>query len=166
MDLSGRLPYTGLQSMLDPDYPDGRHYYWKSIYVDECSPEVVDLLVEYGADSPSSLSTVDVWHLGGAISEVEKDATAFWQRDRPYMVTFEANWDDPTANDENVAWVRDGIADLAALDVASGGYGNFAGFLEDPARNVYGDNYDRLVEVKRRHDPENLFHLNTNVDPA
>ncbi|MCL7417105.1 MAG: FAD-binding oxidoreductase [Halalkalicoccus sp.] len=165
VDFSGPMAYTELQSMLDEDYPDGLRYYWKSVYLQAITDEVVDYVVRRGEESPSALSTVDLWHLGGAIGDVERDATAFWHRDKPYMITFEANWEDPADDDANVDWARDGIAETQELSVASGRYGNFPGMNEDPARALFGENYDRLVEIKSEYDPENLFRSNANVAP-
>lgn len=166
VDFSDSIAYTDLQSMLDEDYPDGLRYYWKAVYVDGMSDEVLDLLVEYGARSPSSLSTVDVWQLGGAVADVPADATAFRHRDSPYLVTFEANWDDESTDDENLAWARDGIAALREMGVTGGAYGNFPGFAEDPTRALFGENYDRMVAAKTAYDPENVFRMNLNVEPA
>lgn len=165
VDFSGPMPYTELQSIFDADYPNGRHYYWKATYVEDLTEEVIDLIVRRGSESPSKLSTVDLWHLGGAISDVEQDATAFWHRDKEYMLTFEANWDDPRADEENIAWVRESLAEVEDMPVAAGRYGNFPGLSEDPARTIFGDNYDRLVEVKTKYDPTNLFRLNQNITP-
>jgi FAD/FMN-containing dehydrogenase len=164
-DLGGTMQFTDLQTMLDEDYPDGLRYYWKSIFVDGVTGELVDLLERYNESAPSALSTVDVWHLGGAVADVPQDATAFWHRDRPFMVTFEANWEDPSEDEANVSWARDGFAETESLPVASGRYGNFPGMEGDPARLIYGENYDRLVDVKTRYDPENLFHHNQNIAP-
>ena len=165
-DASGPIEYVELQRLLDEDYPDGRRYYWKSLYLDDLSDDAIDLVERFGEECPSSLSTVDLWHLGGAISDVPEDGTAFRHRDRPYLLTFEANWDDPGDDDENVDWARRGIDAARELPAASGGYGNFPGFGEDPARTVFGDNYDRLAAVKAEYDPENVFRFNQNVEPA
>ncbi|MFC7202144.1 FAD-binding oxidoreductase [Haloferax namakaokahaiae] len=165
-DLSGPMRYTELQSMLDEDYPDGLRYYWKATYVQDLSDDIVELVERYGYDSPSSLSTVDIWHLGGAISDVAPDETAFWHRNSEFMVTFEANWEDPAMDDENVAWVRDGITELRGMAGTTGAYGNFPGFGEDPSQTMFGGNYDRLAEIKAKYDPDNLFRLNQNVAPA
>jgi FAD/FMN-containing dehydrogenase len=165
VDLSGAMPYEDLQRLLDEDYPDGLRYYWKSIFLSELTDEVVDVVVRYNESAPSPLSTVDLWHLGDAIADVPQDATAFWHREEPYMVTFEANWDDPTDDEANVEWAREGFAETEALPVAGGRYGNFPGFAEDPVHLLWGGNYDRLVEVKTTYDPTNLFHVNQNVPP-
>ncbi|MDS0296449.1 FAD-binding oxidoreductase [Halogeometricum luteum] len=166
VDFSGPMAYTDLQSMLDADYPDGLRYYWKAVYVTELTDEVLGLVRRRGAGSPSPLSTVDIWHLGGAIGDVAPDATAFRHREPAFMITFEANWEDPATDDENVAWARDGITELGDLPVSKGAYGNFPGLGEDPARLLFGENYDRVVEVKATYDPENLFRLNQNVAPS
>ncbi|MDS0282358.1 FAD-binding oxidoreductase [Haloarcula onubensis] len=165
-DFSGRTRFEELQALLDEDYPDGLRYYWKSLYLDELTDEVVDLLVRYNERAPSDLSTVDCWWLGGAVADVAPEATAFWHREEPFMLNFEANWIDPDADDENVAWVREGFAAAEELPVSGGRYGNFPGFADDPAHLLFGGNYERLVDVKTRYDPENLFRLNQNVAPG
>jgi FAD/FMN-containing dehydrogenase len=164
-DFSESTRYEALQAALDEDYPDGLRYYWKSIYLAELTDEVVDLMNQYNGAAPSILSTIDLWWLGGAVAEVPQDATAFWHRDKPFMITFEANWEDPADDEANVEWARDGFEAFEALSIAGGRYGNFPGFAEDPAHLLFGDNYDRLVEVKTKYDPENLFHLNQNIAP-
>lgn len=164
-DFSGPMPFEDLQRMLDEDYPDGMRYYWKSIYLTELTDEAVDVMLRYNESAPSDLSTIDVWCLGGAIDDVARDATAFWHRDKPYMITFEANWEDADADDANVDWACAGFAEMESLPVTSGRYGNFPGMAEDPARLLFGENYDRLIDVKTKYDPGNLFHLNQNVEP-
>jgi hypothetical protein len=159
------MAFEDLQSLLDEDYPDGLRYYWKSIFLSELTEEVIDIVLRYNESAPSPLSTIDLWHLGGAVADVPRDATAFWHREAPFMLNFEANWEEPAADDANVSWAREGFAEVEALDVSGGRYGNFPGFAEDPARLLYGDNWDRLVEVKTEYDPDNLFHLNQNVEP-
>nr|WP_276237536.1 FAD-binding oxidoreductase [Halobaculum sp. DT55] len=165
-DLSESMAYTDLQTLLDEDYPDGRNYYWKSTYVDELTDEVLELVARSAERMPSPLSTVDLWHLGGAIDDVPPDATAYPHRGRPFMLTFEANWEDDADTEANVEWARSGVERVRSTGVASGAYGNFPGDGTETGRLLYGDNYDRLVAVKRRYDPANLFHRNQNVDPT
>lgn len=167
-DFSGPMPYTELQSMLDAEYPDGRRYYWKSINLGSLDDEVIDRIVEWAEKCPSKLSTVDVWGLGGAVADADPDATAFPSREVPFLLNPEANWDDPAADDENIAWVREFVADMREFS-PGGLYVNFPGFGEegeDLVRAVYGDHYDRLVAVKNEYDPENLFRSNQNVKPT
>ncbi|WP_253738177.1 FAD-binding oxidoreductase [Halohasta salina] len=164
-DFSGPTQFEALQTLLDEDYPDGLRYYWKSTYLADLNEEVIDLMLRYNEAAPSPLSTVDIWWLGGAVADVPQDATAFWHRDKPFMLTFEANWEDPEADEANIEWAREGFAAFEELSVTGGRYGNFPGFAEDPARLLFGENYDRLVDIKGQYDPENLFHLNQNVSP-
>ena len=164
-DFSGPMSYEDLQSLLDEDYPDGLRYYWKSIFLTDLTDEVFDLMVSHNEAAPSKLSTVDLWHLGGAVSDRPQDATAFYHREKPFMLNFEANWEDPADDEANAEWVREGFAAADALDVSAGRYGNFPGLEPDPAQLLYGDNYDRLVEFKTEYDPDNLFRLNQNVEP-
>lgn len=167
-DVSGALPFTDAQRALDEDYPDGRHYYWKSVNVPELSDAVIDRLVEHAAVAPSPLSTVDVWYHGGAMARVGERETAFGNRSAPYLLGIEGNWDGDGGLDENVAWVRRAFDDMRELS-DGGVYLNFPGFLEegeDLVREGHGQNYTRLVEVKRRYDPTNLFRLNANIEPG
>jgi len=164
-DFGGPLPYVELQSMLDADYPHGMLYYWKSLYLDSLDDEVVARIVAVSEECPVPASTVDLWHLGGAIEAVEESATVYANRDAPYLLNFEANWTDPRETGAAVAWVRDSVASFRELAGTRGEYVNFAGFGEDPTRVAYGEQYDRLVEVKTAYDPANLFRLNRNVPP-
>ncbi|HKJ87193.1 MAG TPA: BBE domain-containing protein, partial [Gammaproteobacteria bacterium] len=164
-DFSGPRPYVELQTLLDADYPDGLNYYWKAVFLDELTDPVLDLIARRGAESPSRLSTIDVWQLGGALGDLPRDATAFWHRDKPYMLTFESNWEDPADSEANMRWVRQTLDELRSMGAVSGAYGNFPGMAEDPVQVLYGENYERLVAVKSRYDPENLFHHNQNIKP-
>ena len=164
-DFSGPTQFEALQTLLDEDYPDGLRYYWKSTYLADLNEAVIDLMLRYNEAAPSALSTVDIWWLGGGVAEVPQDATAFWHREEPFMLTFEANWEDPSDDEANIEWAREGFAAFEELSVTGGRYGNFPGFAEDPARLLFGENYDRLVDIKTTYDPENLFHVNQNISP-
>ena len=168
LDLSHIAQYTELQSAFDPFFPVGRRYYWKSTYVDDMSDEAIDVMVERGAQRPSGPSAVTMWPLGGAIGRVDPTATAYFRRDAPYLVAAEASWDDPALDDVAIQWSRDTLAALQPFS-RGGLYLNFGGFGEDreaTLRATYGPNYDRLVELKTRYDPGNLFHFNQNIPPA
>ena len=166
-DLSGPMAYTEAQSVLDEDYPDGWRYYWKSVNVTAISDAAIERLVECAAAAPSAHSTIDVWFQGGAMAAVGERDTAFANRDQPYLLGIEGNWEDEASSDANVAWVRQTVDEMSAFS-AGGTYLNFPGFLEDNGQTVqegYGANYDRLVEVKNKYDPGNLFRLNANIEP-
>jgi FAD/FMN-containing dehydrogenase len=166
-DLSATMPYTEAQAILDEDYPDGWRYYWKSVNVPELSDELIERLAEHNAAAPSPHSTIDIWYQGGAMARVGEEETAFANRGEPYLLGLEANWEEEPASAENVAWVRDVFADLRSFS-EGGVYLNFPGFLEEGEQLLhegYGKNYKRLVEVKTKYDPRNLFRLNPNIPP-
>ena len=168
-DLSGPQPYVELQRLFDADYPDGLRYYWRSVHLPGLSDEVIARTVEWTRRRPSPRSTVDLWHLGGAMSRVAPDATAYGDRSAPFLLGVEANWADPDDDEANVDWTRGCVA---AFDELSTGreYLNFPGFLEDgdqTLRSAHGEaNYTRLRRLKRRLDPGNLFRLHQNIPPA
>jgi FAD/FMN-containing dehydrogenase len=167
MDLSGPIPYTALQAAFDPFFPKGRLYYWKSTYVDDLSDEAIDTMVHAAVARPSFMSGVTFWQLGGAMSRVGSEETAYGRRDAPYLFTAEASWTDPSANDENIAWARESLAAMQPYS-KGGSYLNFPGFGEEKEamlRASYGPNYDRLVAIKSKYDPENLFRMNLNIAP-
>jgi FAD/FMN-containing dehydrogenase len=164
-DLSGTMPYVEAQQLFDPDYPKGLRYYWKSLYLDELSDDAIRLACDAGADRPTLLSTVEVWALGGAMARVRPEATALYHRDAPFLLTIEANAEDPATDEANIAWVRRWHQDATRFS-RSGTYFNFGGFWEggeEMLAQSFGANYPRLREVKTRYDPENVFHHNLRI---
>lgn len=167
-DLSGTMPYVELQQMLDEDYPEGRNYYWKSLYLDEFGEDAIQRFLEFGEEMPSEISTLDIWQLGGAISWKDSTDTAFANREAPFLLGIEANWDDPERNEENIQWARDAFDSFQEFS-RGGLYVNFPGMGEEGeqlVRSVYDENYARLREVKAKYDPDNVFHVNQNIRPA
>ena len=167
-DLSGVMPYTELQQLLDEDYPDGMRYYWKSLYLDGLSDSAIERLAYWADVAPSPLSTVDVWQLGGEIAQVDVEDSAFAGRHAPFLLGVEANWERPEDDDANVEWVRSCLADMRQFSDGSV-YLNFPGFLEDgeeTMRTTFGPTYVRLVELKDEYDPTNFFSRNQNIVPS
>ncbi len=118
--------------------------------------------------APSDHSTIDVWYGGGAMARVEAGETAFGDRSAPFLLGIESNWEDPQDDEANVAWAREVVSDMRRFS-SGGNYLNFPGFMEegqDLMRDAYGENYERLVELKNQHDPANLFRLNQNIKPT
>jgi FAD/FMN-containing dehydrogenase len=166
-DLSGPMPFVEAQRLFDPDYPDGRRYYWKSIYLRHLGDEVVQALAGHAARRPSPLTSLDIWALGGAMGRVPPQETAFAIRDAPFLVGIESNWVDPADDEANVAWARDVYRDLQRFS-PGGAYLNFPGFGEEGAallERSYGANYRRLRSIKASYDPDNLFRHNLNIRP-
>jgi FAD/FMN-containing dehydrogenase len=154
-DESTRMAYTDLQTAFDDGFPHGRRYYWKSVYTEELEG-LIDRLCERAALAPAESSIV-VWPMGGAVNRVESGATAFRRRDAAFVCSIEAGWDDPMANAENVAWVRE-TADALREAGAGGPIPNFEGDTDDAAADdLYGEARERLRAVKVRYDPAGRF---------
>lgn len=164
VDLSQRVPYTTMQRVFDDDYPDGRLYYWKSQYVSALTDDVLDVIHAFGLSRPSKLSSLDVWLLGGAVARVAPAHSPVANRDASHLIALEANWDNPDQTDANIAWARQAWTKL--LPFARGTYLNFAGFGEERTqllKKAYGASYKRLMQVKKRYDPNNVFASNINL---
>jgi len=168
VDLLEPKPYTALQSMFDPFVPHGWHRYWKSVELPPLTDDAIDTLVEHAAAITSPRSYCIVFQLGGALARVDEAATAFSQRDAAHNVNVNAVWteDDPDGQ-RHIAWARDYFE---AMQPHAGErvYVNFLGDEgQDRVRAAYGERtYARLVRLKRRYDPTNLFRLNQNIAPG
>jgi FAD/FMN-containing dehydrogenase len=168
LDLSGPWPWLGLQSGFDALFPKGNFYYWKSRSLGELSDAAIDEIVDFAGRRPSPETDIVVWHNGGAMSRVGETDTAYGGRDSPFLVTGEASWGDPALNDDAIAWGREFWSAMGKHSTG-GLYLNFPGFGEEKdelVRAGYGENYDRLVELKQKYDPDNLFRMNLNIAPA
>lgn len=165
-DLVVPMSYTALQSASDASYPDGQRNYWKSHYVDEITDDGIALLMEHAPRMPSALSSFYFQHLGGAIGRPGPDAAAFGHRDAVFDFNILAVWQDAAEDGENIAWARDLHA--AMQPHATGVYVNNLGVEgADRVRAAYAPaTYARLVALKDRYDPENVFRLNQNVVPS
>jgi FAD/FMN-containing dehydrogenase len=164
-DFSGPMPYLDLQGLFDPEYPDGRRYYWKSAYIDSLDDETVGILIDAAARRPSPLSSVDIWALGGAMTHEPSGGSAFARRDHPYLIGVESNWDDPADDEANLTWARELVAALGER-FPGGTYLNFGGFTDEGQAalpETYGANFERLREVKATYDPDNVFRSTFNI---
>jgi len=160
------LPYATLQSSFDDGAPEGHRWYSKSHYLGELSDGAVETILEYTDPFPGPLTQVALEPMGGAINRVEPAATAFPHRDAAYSFGIWPGWDDPDRDDEFVAWARE-FHEAMAPYATGGVYANYLDRDEaDRIRAAYGENYDRLVEVKNEWDPDNLFRMNQNVAPT
>jgi hypothetical protein len=163
-DLSSPMPFVVAQSLFDPEYPDGRRYYWKSIYLSDVGDAETELLDRYAATRPSPLSSIDIWALGGAMRREPEGGSAFAKRDAPFLLGVESNWEDAADDEANIDWTRRLIDEASALS-PGGTYLNFPGFVEEGEqllRDTYGPNYERLQQVKAKYDPDNVFRNNLN----
>jgi FAD/FMN-containing dehydrogenase len=160
----GRIPYPVMNASTDPLFPRGALNYWKQAFVDELSDELITVLVDAFAGVPSPMTALVVEPVHGVAARVPADATAFPYRREGYAVLVCGQWQDTADNEANISWVRETFTALAP-HVSDRRYVNYMGD-DDSAKVAYGAQYGRLLEVKRRYDPDNLFRLNQNIDPA
>jgi len=162
----GPTPYAGFQSALDPLLAPGQRNYWKTNNFSTLSDAAIDVVIAAAAEVPDPRSEIFVAQLGGAMARVAPDATAFVARDARYVMNVHGRWSDPGDDEKVRAWARRAFT-AAAAHATGSGYVNF--LTEDEGERVaasYGANHARLQELKRRYDPENLFRMNLNIEPA
>jgi FAD/FMN-containing dehydrogenase len=159
----GPMPYPALNAAFDALLPPGLQHYWKANFVTELTDDAISAHLQHGPKVPVVNSTMHIYPINGACHRVAPDATAFAYRDANFAAVIAGMWPDPADNDANIRWVRN-YYDAVAPQSESGGYVNFmAADDEGRVRDNYRGNYERLVQIKRRYDPDNLFHLNQNI---
>ena len=165
IDIGGPTPYAEFQQFFDAEYPaHTMRYYWKSSFAEDMPDALIDDLVEAFSRRPSHHSTIDIWANGGAIARVSSAESAFGQRTAPWLISPESNWESAAEDQANLAWGRGIVA-----AVGGSAYLNFPGLLEEgeqQAKTSHGSTFERLAEVKRAWDPDNLFRFNANITPA
>lgn len=166
LDLTGPMPVPVLQGLFDPLYPPGIHTYWKADYVNELSDEAIDIHLQHAKQLPTMLSTMHLYPVNGAAARVGNDETAWNYRDATWAMVI-VGIDPDAANDDLITnWARNYWQDLHPHG-AGGAYVNFMMEEgEDRVKATYGSNYDRLVTIKAKYDPTNLFRVNQNIKPA
>jgi hypothetical protein len=166
LDALGPMPYVAQQCLFDGGFPTGSYYYTKADFLPDLTDEAIQVFVEYAAAKPSALSGILVQTVCGAASRVPTDAMAFRHRAFPYAPVIVSQWLDAADTGRNVNWARDCWEALHPF-AAGGVYVNDLGENDDDRVPVaYGANYQRLAELKKKYDPDNLFHLNPNIKPA
>jgi FAD/FMN-containing dehydrogenase len=163
----GPLPYSVLNTVIDERYPRGALNYWKSAFAPQLSDEAIDTAVERFASCPSEQTLWILEHFHGAACRIPLGATAVALRQPGYNHLITSVWTDPAATDENVAWTRDTFAAMSP-HLGERRYVNYlsADDVGDGVRAAYGQNYDRLVELKTKYDPDNVFQSNFNIAPG
>lgn len=166
LELVGPQPYVDLQRAFDAGMPSGLRWYSKAHYLDGLSDEVIDGTLRRTEAMPGTASMVYFEREAGAIGRVAPDATAFPHRGAAYGLHIFPGWTDASEDAAHIEWARDLHADLAPF-ATGGAYQNLLnGDEADPARSAYGDNLERLSQIKAKWDPRNLFRVNHNVEPA
>ncbi|HEY3035529.1 MAG TPA: FAD-binding oxidoreductase [Streptosporangiaceae bacterium] len=160
------MPFSALQGAFDALNPAGLQQYWKADFFTEISDAAIDVHVKYGAQLPTSLSAMHLHPIDGAVGRVPGDATAFAYRDGGWAGVIIGTDPDPANAGRISQWARDYWEELHPAS-AGGGYVNFMmSEGQDRVKAAYRGNYDRLAYVKNRYDPDNVFHINQNIQPA
>ena len=166
LDLLGPIPYPALQQLFDTLLPPGLQHYWKADFVKELTDEAIEIHVKQGPKIPTVESVMHIYPLSGAVHRVGKDETAFSYRDVEFVHIISAVYPDPKDSPRNTAWVREYWSALHPYS-AEGSYVNFMMHEEEERiKATYRENYGRLVEIKNKYDPTNLFHMNQNIKPC
>jgi len=166
LDIVAPMPFTAWQQALDAGQVPGFRNYWKSHDFMELSDALIDTLIAQAWKLPDPHSEIAFAALGGAVARVPIDATAYTHREPTYSINVHGRWEDPAKDDECIAWARNTLK--ATEPFATGGvYVNFMTDEEgERVKLAYGVNYDRLVGLKNKYDPTNLFRMNQNIRPT
>jgi len=162
----GPMPYAAWQKAFDPLLTPGARNYWKSHNIGELEDGLIDAVVSAVQNVPSPQCEIFFRHIAGAAMQVPVSATAYPHRSAQFAMNVHGRWDDPKDDERCIAWARD-IFKATEPWSQGGVYVNF--LTQDETARVgaaYGENFDRLVQVKTRYDPHNLFRHNQNIKPA
>ena len=161
----GAQPYVDWQQAFDPLLTPGARNYWKSHNFTKLSAEAMDKMVEYAGKMPSAQSEIFIALIDGAPNRVAADAMAYGSRDAKFVLNVHGRWDHAHEDESGISWAR-AFFKATAPYASAGAYVNFMTHEEgDRVAAAYGSNYDRLVQIKNKYDPDNLFHLNQNIKP-
>ena len=169
-DISGPLPYVGVQAAFDEFFQRGTlRSYWKSTFVQELTDPILDIIVRKAQNRPSDRTFVVTFFMGGAINTVGPQDTAYSERSANWMLSMDGNWTDPSDDDKVISWVRGAWAELHEHGTGTL-YLNFTSAVEEGTtvgvESAFGKNLERLAEIKAKYDPDNIFRLNNNIIPA
>ena len=165
-DVIGPMPYLALQSMFDVALPHGTQTYFKAHYIHDFNDDVIKNIHSQTPKMPAGRSQFFMVQMGGAVSRVPEDATAFGGRSAAFQTLFIGIWDEAAQKPDAVKWAR-GFWD-ALEPYAKGAYVNLSDELDESTlRTTYGaEKYAKLQRIKAKYDPENVFRLNQNIKPA
>jgi FAD/FMN-containing dehydrogenase len=166
-DMVARVPYPAINTGMDWLFPKGTFDYWTSAFFEELSDEAIAVMIAAFERAPSDLCALVLEDFHGAVTRVEPTSTAYPHRQPGFNLLVISSWRDASDTDAGIAWARDTFAALAPY-TAERAYTNYLAAEDHETRvhHAYGPNYERLVALKRRYDPHNLFHLNQNIPPA
>ncbi len=160
------MPFPALQSAFDGLYPPGHQWYWRADFVNELSDEAIEQHVNHGSRLPTMQSTMHLYPIDGAVHRVGRNDAAFSYREAKWAEVIVGVDPDPANADKIKSWTIDYWEALHPYS-AGGAYVNFLmDEGQDRVKATYRDNYDRLVELKNRYDPGNVFRVNQNIVPT
>ena len=164
-DLVAEIPYLQLQTLFDAATPHGLLRYWKSGNLQELRDDFIDVIVDQVTRQPSPYSFILFFHQKGVAARVDSAKTAFGLREDQWDFDIVSQWTDPADNQINIDWTRTFWSQVEPY--TKGVYVNHLGGEDEASRvrAAYGPNYDRLVALKTKYDPENFFRLNNNITP-
>jgi FAD/FMN-containing dehydrogenase len=164
-ELTGLMPYPALQSIFDAIYPPGLQWYWKGDFLSQIPDAAIEEHLKFAEQLPALHSTMHLYPVDGAAGRVDRHETAFSYRDAKWSMVIVGVDPDPANAEKITAWTKDYWAALHRYSLG-GAYVNF--MMDegiDRVKATYRDNYDRLLEIKRKYDPENFFRINQNINP-
>ena len=161
----GVQPYVEWQKAFDPLLIPGARNYWKSHNFTELADGALDSIIEFAGKLPSPQCEIFIGLIAGAPNRIAPGAMAYGHRDAKFVLNVHGRWDEAKDDQKCIGWARE-FFKASAPYASAGAYVNFMTAEEgDRVAAAYGSNYDRLVEIKKRYDPENVFHLNQNIKP-
>ncbi len=161
----GTMPYTDWQQAFDPLLTPGARNYWKSHNFTDLKDDALDTVIDYAGKLPSPQTEIFLALISGSPNRVAQEAMAYSNRDAKFVLNVHGRWDDAADDDTCIAWARE-FFKASAPYASAGAYVNFMTEEEgDRVEAAYGSNHDRLVQIKQKYDPENVFHLNQNIKP-
>jgi FAD/FMN-containing dehydrogenase len=162
----GVQPYTAWQQAFDPLLTPGARNYWKSHNFSRLSDGAIDAIIEYAGRLPSPQCEIFVGTIGGQTARVAPEAMAYSSRDANYVMNVHGRWESAAEDERCIAWAREFFARSQPF-ASAGAYINFLTQDEtDRITSAYGPTYNRLVELKKKYDPTNLFRMNQNIKPV
>ncbi|MGE5818710.1 MAG: FAD-binding oxidoreductase [Deltaproteobacteria bacterium] len=161
----GAQPYVQWEKAFDPLLTPGARNYWKSHNFTELADGALNSIIEFAGKLPSPYCEIFIGLIAGAPNRVAPNAMAYGHREAKFVLNVHGRWDEAKDDQKCIAWAREFFKSSAPY-ASAGAYVNFMTAEEgDRIAAAYGSNYERLVEIKRRYDPENVFHLNQNIKP-
>ncbi|RPJ83800.1 MAG: FAD-binding oxidoreductase [Acidobacteria bacterium] len=162
----GPTPYTAWQKAFDPLLTPGARNYWKSHDFKEFSDDAIRKIVQYSGNLPTPHTEIFLGHIAGKMNSVPPEATAYHHRNVNYVMNVHGRWDDRADDERGIRWAREFFQAMTPYSLGSV-YVNFMTADEqDRVEAAYGQNYDRLVELKNKYDSSNLFCMNQNIKPV